>query len=104
MSARVRGKSALVTGAVRRRESGAPPLRRWRARARVLLTDLNGKGALVAARVIDAELGVGTAFAICHDVTSGADWKAAIAYAGEALRGLSVLINNAGIAQLGQSA
>jgi NAD(P)-dependent dehydrogenase (short-subunit alcohol dehydrogenase family) len=70
----------------------------------VLLTDLNGEGALVAARVIDAELGVGTAFAIRHDVTSEADWKAAIACAGEALRGLSVLVNDAGIAQLGQNA
>ena len=89
---------------MRRRESGTPPLWRWRARARVLLTDLNGEGALVAARAIDAELGVGTAFAIRHDVTSEADWKAAIAYAGEALRGLSVLVNNAGIAQLGQNA
>jgi NAD(P)-dependent dehydrogenase (short-subunit alcohol dehydrogenase family) len=34
-------------------------------------------------------------------VTSEVDWKAAIAYAGEALEGLSVLVNNAGIAQLG---
>ena len=53
----------------------------------MLLTDLNAEGALVAARAIDAELGVGTAVAIRHDVTSEADWKAAIAYAGEALRG-----------------
>jgi NAD(P)-dependent dehydrogenase (short-subunit alcohol dehydrogenase family) len=44
---------------------------------------------------------LGTAFAIQHDVTSEADWKAAIAYAGEALGGLSILVNNAGIAQLG---
>jgi NAD(P)-dependent dehydrogenase (short-subunit alcohol dehydrogenase family) len=43
----------------------------------------------------------GTAFTIRHDVTSEVDWRAAIAYAGEALGGLSVLVNNAGIAQLG---
>jgi NAD(P)-dependent dehydrogenase (short-subunit alcohol dehydrogenase family) len=67
----------------------------------VLLTDLNGEGALVAVRAIEAEIGGGTAFAIRHDVTSEVDWKAAIAYAGEVLGGLSVLVNNAGIAQLG---
>jgi 3(or 17)beta-hydroxysteroid dehydrogenase len=39
--------------------------------------------------------------AIRHDVTSKVDWKAAIAYAGEAFSGVSVLVNNAGIAQLG---
>jgi hypothetical protein len=50
--------------------------------ARVLLTDLNGEGAFVAARAIDAEIGKGTAFATRHEVTSEVDWKAAIAYAG----------------------
>lgn len=68
---------------------------------RVLLSDLNGAGALAAARAIDAEIGGATAFAIRHDVTSEFDWKAAIGYAGETLGGLPVLVNNAGIAQLG---
>jgi NAD(P)-dependent dehydrogenase (short-subunit alcohol dehydrogenase family) len=100
VSARVRGKTALVTGAAQG-IGRAAAVALAREGARVLLTDLNGEGALVAARAIDAELGVGTAFAIRHDVTSEADWKAAIAYAGEALGGLSILVNNAGIAQLG---
>jgi NAD(P)-dependent dehydrogenase (short-subunit alcohol dehydrogenase family) len=100
MSARVRGKTALVTGAAQG-IGRAAAVALAREGARVLLTDLNGEGALVAARAIDAELGVGTAFAIQHDVTSEADWKAAIAYAGEALGGLSILVNNAGITQLG---
>lgn len=39
--------------------------------------------------------------AVRHDVTSKVDWKAAIAYAGEAFGGVSVLVNNAGIAQSG---
>jgi NAD(P)-dependent dehydrogenase (short-subunit alcohol dehydrogenase family) len=100
VSARVRGKTALVTGAAQG-IGQACAVALAREGARVLLTDLNGEGALVAARAIDAEIGGGTAFALRHDVTSEVDWKAAIAYAGEALGGLSVLVNNAGIAQLG---
>jgi NAD(P)-dependent dehydrogenase (short-subunit alcohol dehydrogenase family) len=100
VSARVRGKTALVTGAAQG-IGRAAAVALAREGARVLLTDLNGEGASAAARAIDAELGVGTAFAVRHDVTSEADWKAAIAYAGEALGGLSVLVNNAGMAQLG---
>ena len=34
-------------------------------------------------------------------MTSEVDWKSALAYAREALGALSVLVNNAGIAQLG---
>jgi NAD(P)-dependent dehydrogenase (short-subunit alcohol dehydrogenase family) len=100
VSARVRGKTALVMGAAQGIGQAAA-VALAREGARVLLTDLNGEGALVASRAIDAEVGRGTAFAIRHDVTSEVDWKAAIAYAGEALGGLSVLVNNAGIAQLG---
>jgi NAD(P)-dependent dehydrogenase (short-subunit alcohol dehydrogenase family) len=100
MSGRVRGKWALVTGAAQG-IGQATALALAREGARVLLTDLNGEGAAAAAAGIDAEFGVGTAFAMRHDVTSEDDWKAAIAYAAEALGGLSVLVNNAGIAQLG---
>ena len=67
----------------------------------MLLTDLNSEGAEAAAKSIDAEIGAGTAFAMRHDVTSEQDWTAAIARARETLGGLSVLVNNAGIAQLG---
>ena len=81
VSARVRGKTALVTGAAQGIGQAAA-VALAREGARVLLTDLNGEGALAAARAIDAEIGGGTAFAIRHDVTSEVDWKAAIAYAG----------------------
>jgi NAD(P)-dependent dehydrogenase (short-subunit alcohol dehydrogenase family) len=100
VSARVRGKTALVTGAAQGIGQAAA-VALAREGARVLLTDLNGEGVLAAARAIEAEFGGGTALAIRHDVTSEVDWRAAIAYAGEALGGLSVLVNNAGIAQLG---
>ena len=95
MSARVRRKTALVTGAAQG-IGRAAAVALAREGARVLLTDLNGEGALTAARAIDAEIGGGTAFALRHDVTSEVDWKAAISYAGEALGGISVLVNNAG--------
>jgi len=97
---RLRGKAALVTGAAQgigRATAGMLA----REGARVLVTDLDGEGADAAARAIDAELGAGTAFAMRLDVTSASDWKAGVAHAGEVLGGLSVLVNNAGIAQLG---
>jgi NAD(P)-dependent dehydrogenase (short-subunit alcohol dehydrogenase family) len=100
VSARVHGKTALVTGAAQGIGQAAA-VALAREGARVLLTDLNGEGVLAAARAIEAEFGGGTAFTIRHDVTSEVDWRAAIAYAGEALGGLLVLVNNAGIAQLG---
>ena len=100
MSGRCRGKAALVTGAAQGlgRAAAAALAREG---ARVLLTDRNAEGVVAAAAAIDAELGKGVAFAFPHDVTSEADWIAAIAHAREKLGGLSVLVNNAGIAQLG---
>ena len=93
---RVQGKKALVTGAAQ--GLGAAQARMLaREGAKVLLTDINGAGVAVQAEAINAELGAGTAFAIRHDVTSPDDWDAAIALAGEALGGLSVLVNNAGV-------
>jgi NAD(P)-dependent dehydrogenase (short-subunit alcohol dehydrogenase family) len=100
VSGRVRGKAVLVTGAAQG-IGRATALALAREGAHVLLTDINGEGVAAVARTIDAEIGEGTAFAVRHDVTSESDWQAAIARAREALGGLSVLVNNAGIAQLG---
>ena len=56
MSARVRGKTALVTGAAQGIGQAAA-VALAREGARVLLTDLNGEGVLAAARAIEAEFG-----------------------------------------------
>ncbi len=96
MTGRVVGKQALVTGAAQ----GLGAATAWllaREGARVLLTDINEIGAAAQAEAINAECGAGTAFSTRHDVTSEFDWLAALEAAREALGGLSVLVNNAGI-------
>ena len=100
MTGRVAGKRALITGAAQ----GLGAASGWRlARegARVLLTDLNEKGASEVAEAINAEIGSGVATALRHDVTSENDWIAAIASARATMGGLSVLVNNAGIVVMG---
>ncbi|MEY4722050.1 MAG: hypothetical protein RIQ46_1775 [Pseudomonadota bacterium] len=96
MGGRVAGKKALVTGAAQGLGAAIAAMLA-REGARVLLSDINAAGAAAQAEAINAECGEGTAFAIGHDVTSEADWKAALALAQERLGGLSVLVNNAGI-------
>ena len=100
MSGRGGGKKALITGAAQ----GLGAASAWglaREGARVLLTDVNEAGARQVAAAIDAELGAGVAHSMRHDVSSEDDWIAAIARARETMGGLSVLVNNAGIAILG---
>jgi NAD(P)-dependent dehydrogenase (short-subunit alcohol dehydrogenase family) len=100
MSGRVAGKKALVTGAAQ----GLGAASAWalaREGARVLLTDVNEAGARQVVEAIDAELGAGVAFSLRHDVSDEDDWIAAIGFARETMGGLSVLVNNAGIAILG---
>ena len=96
MAGRVAGKKALITGAAQ--GLGAAHARLLAEEgAQVLLTDINGAGAAAQAEAINADLGAGTAFAMQHDVTSEAEWEAAIAMAADAMGGLSVLVNNAGV-------
>ncbi|MDO7842100.1 SDR family oxidoreductase [Sphingomonas immobilis] len=97
---RVAGKKALVTGAAQG-IGACVALHLAREGAQVLLTDRNDAGVAAQAAAINAEVGAGVAFAMRHDVTSEADWIAAIDHARAAMGGLSVLVNNAGIALMG---
>ena len=85
------GKVALVTGAAR--GLGAEMARRLGAAgAAVLLTDILDD----AGRDTADEIGANARF-IHHDVTSEADWEAAVSEAVSRFGGLDVLVNNAGI-------
>ncbi len=86
---RLDGKTALITGGAR--GQGAAEARLFAEEgANVVLTDvLDDEGERTAAEVGGAYLH--------HDVTSEADWAAAVAHAVELHGGIDVLINNAGI-------
>ncbi len=95
MTARLAGKRVLITGAAG--GLGAAMARAMAAEgATMLLTDIDGLRAEALVAQINAGH-PGAAHACRHDVTSEADWTAAIAKAAETLGGLSVLVNNAGI-------
>ncbi len=97
--ARVAGKKVVITG-------GAQGLGACFGRmladegAKVALTDINFDGAKATAAAIN-EAHPGAAIAIKHDVTSKDDWVEALGEAAEAMGGISVLINNAGIGTAG---
>ncbi len=91
---RLDGKVALITGGAR--GMGKSHVRHFVAEgARVVFGDvLDDKGACVA-----DGLGRQACRYVHHDVTSEADWSAAVATATEAFGGLDVLVNNAGVLQ-----
>ena len=96
MSGRLQGKKALVTGGAQ--GLGEAMARRFAAEgARVAVTDLQHERAQAVAEAINAEHGAGVAAAYRHDVTDEAGWIEVLAQASEAMGGLSVLVNNAGI-------
>jgi 3alpha(or 20beta)-hydroxysteroid dehydrogenase len=91
MMQRLNGKVALITGAARGIGEGI--VRRFvEEGARVMIADvLDKEGAALA-----QELGDQTAF-IRHDVTSRAEWDAAIAATEQKFGRLDCLVNNAGV-------
>ena len=95
---RLDGKVALITGGAR--GMGKSHVRHFVAEgARVVFGDvLDDQGAYVAAK-----LGEQSCRYIHHDVTSEADWAAAVALALEAFGRLDVLVNNAGILTFARS-
>ena len=89
---RLDGKVALITGGAR--GMGKSHVRHFVAEgARVVFGDvLDDKGAYVAAKLGDESCRY-----LHHDVTSEADWDAAVGLALETFGALDVLVNNAGI-------
>lgn len=97
---RVSGKKAIITGGAQGLgEATAKMLAR--EGAKVAVTDINGEGADKVSAEINAELGDGTAFAWQHDVTDAERWKTVVQEAHDAMGGLNILVNNAGIGSLG---
>jgi 3alpha(or 20beta)-hydroxysteroid dehydrogenase len=96
---RLDGKVALITGGAR--GMGKSHVRHFVAEgARVVFGDiLDDRGQHVA-----GGLGAASCRYIHHDVTSEADWAAAVALATGAFGKLDVLVNNAGVLQFGSIA
>jgi NAD(P)-dependent dehydrogenase (short-subunit alcohol dehydrogenase family) len=95
MAGRVEGKIALITGGAQGLGEAAARMLA-REGAKVVITDVNAKGAAAIAESINAQR-KGAAIAVAHDVTQEDQWKAAVAQAEKAFGGLHILVNNAGI-------
>jgi NAD(P)-dependent dehydrogenase (short-subunit alcohol dehydrogenase family) len=92
---RVTGKKAFITGGAQ--GLGACFARMLAAEgAKVVVTDVNLKGAEKTAADIDAKY-PGAASFCHHDVTKRDEWETALGMAAEFMGGVSVLINNAGV-------
>jgi len=97
---RCAGKKALVTGAARGLGEAIARMLAFNG-ARVFLTDIDEAAVTTVARRIEEEHGAGTAVAAAHDVRDEAQWERVTAEANDALNGLSVLVNNAGVGLTG---
>ena len=97
---RVSNKFAFITGGAQ--GLGAATARMLaREGAKVTVTDINGEGAEATAKEINDTHGEGTAFAYAQDVTDEAVWQDVLQKAHDAMGGLNVLVNNAGIGSIG---
>lgn len=92
---RVAGKKVLITGAAGGLGE-AMAFMMAREGATLALTDIDGERVADLARRVNVQT-PDAAFAYAHDVASEEDWARVVATAATDLRGLSVLINNAGV-------
>ena len=70
--------------------------------AKVFLTDIDGPEVHATAAAIEAEHGDSTIFSAVHDVRDEVRWQAVLAEAVQAMGGLSILVNNAGLGAQGR--
>ncbi|MGN6235350.1 SDR family oxidoreductase [Dyella sp.] len=97
---RLAGKRTYITGAAG--GLGAAMAKLFaRHGAKVFLTDIDGDGAQAQADAINAEHGATVAWAAAQNVREEAPWPTLLEQAAQAMGGLSVLVNNAGIGALG---
>jgi NAD(P)-dependent dehydrogenase (short-subunit alcohol dehydrogenase family) len=99
MTGRMNGKMALITGGAQGLGAAISTMYAKEG-AKVVVTDINGAGAQATADAINA-LYPGSATAFQHDVCSEERWIEIVNLAVEAMGGLNVLVNNAGIGSLG---
>lgn len=94
---RLKDQIAIVTGAASGFGRGIAELFESEG-AKVVIADLNGEGAIEAARAIGSN-----AIAVTADVTKRADVEAMVAASVSAFGGLDILVNNAGYTHKNQS-
>jgi NAD(P)-dependent dehydrogenase (short-subunit alcohol dehydrogenase family) len=100
MAGRVAGKKAFISGGAQ--GLGAAMARKLASEgAKVAIGDINLEGARRVAAEINEKHGEGTAFAFPLDVTKEDQWIFALEEADEAMGGINVLVNNAGISRGG---
>ncbi|HET6431310.1 SDR family oxidoreductase [Dyella sp.] len=97
---RAAGKQAFITGAAGGLGAAMAHLLA-RHGARVFLTDIDEAAAAAVATAINAEYGTTVAWSAQQNVREEARWPAVLQQAAEAMGGLAVLINNAGIGAIG---
>jgi NAD(P)-dependent dehydrogenase (short-subunit alcohol dehydrogenase family) len=97
---RVAGKQAFITGAA---GGLGAAIARMLARhgCKVFLTDLDAGAVAALSHQINAETGATRAWSAAQDVCDAERWPEVLAEAADAMGGLSVLVNNAGIGALG---